>query len=104
LPSSSHPPPLHPFPTRRSSDLGQPAPHRREFLQHGSVAIALHVIRRRQLRETIGAGKEAIEIVEAAVLGIDHHDRLDAVEPSGLDRKSTRLNSSHLVISYAVFC
>src|SRR5256885_14296654 len=27
------------------------------------------------------------------------------VDPSGaLDRKSTRLNSSHLVISYAVFC
>src|SRR2546426_5417930 len=25
-------------------------------------------------------------------------------EPSELDRKSTRLNSSHLVISYAVFC
>src|SRR2546426_8395239 len=25
-------------------------------------------------------------------------------EPTGLDRKSTRLNSSHLVISYAVFC
>src|SRR5688500_20106619 len=24
--------------------------------------------------------------------------------PSTLDRKSTRLNSSHLVISYAVFC
>src|SRR5256885_9937481 len=24
--------------------------------------------------------------------------------PHGLDRKSTRLNSSHLVISYAVFC
>src|SRR2546426_7476976 len=23
---------------------------------------------------------------------------------SGIDRKSTRLNSSHLVISYAVFC
>src|SRR2546426_9295507 len=32
----------------------------------------------------------------------------DTVEPSELktrrDRKSTRLNSSHLVISYAVFC
>src|SRR2546426_4442361 len=27
-----------------------------------------------------------------------------AGEPPGLDRKSTRLNSSHLVISYAVFC
>src|SRR5256885_12462120 len=25
-------------------------------------------------------------------------------EVNGLDRKSTRLNSSHLVISYAVFC
>src|SRR2546426_9043854 len=25
-------------------------------------------------------------------------------KPQGLDRKSTRLNSSHLVISYAVFC
>src|SRR5688500_19496416 len=24
--------------------------------------------------------------------------------PQGVDRKSTRLNSSHLVISYAVFC
>src|SRR5256885_9673188 len=28
----------------------------------------------------------------------------DAALPEGLDRKSTRLNSSHLVISYAVFC
>src|SRR5205814_10484168 len=27
-----------------------------------------------------------------------------AVDQSGLDRKSTRLNSSHLGISYAVFC
>src|SRR5256885_16991615 len=28
----------------------------------------------------------------------EHHERVSA------DRKSTRLNSSHLVISYAVFC
>src|SRR6266446_8889755 len=28
----------------------------------------------------------------------------EAVCPSRQDRKSTRLNSSHLVISYAVFC
>src|SRR5256885_9055208 len=28
----------------------------------------------------------------------------DQWESSSLDRKSTRLNSSHLVISYAVFC
>src|SRR5256885_11132178 len=29
---------------------------------------------------------------------------LEASALDGLDRKSTRLNSSHLVISYAVFC
>src|SRR5438552_11361795 len=33
------------------------------------------------------------------------HDRLvGAVEPTSGDRKSTRLNSSHQIISYAVFC
>src|SRR3990170_4608713 len=29
---------------------------------------------------------------------------LHLVEPAKLDRKSTRLNSSHQIISYAVFC
>src|SRR5205807_4977173 len=32
------------------------------------------------------------------------HAELRARHALGLDRKSTRLNSSHLVISYAVFC
>src|SRR5436309_7119154 len=32
----------------------------------------------------------------------DHHDRLAEVDRE--DRKSTRLNSSHVKISYAVFC
>src|SRR2546427_8060482 len=32
-----------------------------------------------------------------------YHRRLDAADPP-LDRKSTRLNSSHSQISYAVFC
>src|SRR2546426_3862096 len=31
-------------------------------------------------------------------------DKEEIVPASSLDRKSTRLNSSHLVISYAVFC
>src|SRR5436190_12849871 len=30
--------------------------------------------------------------------------RLAGFNPDGIDRKSTRLNSSHTVISYAVFC
>src|SRR3989454_3742520 len=35
------------------------------------------------------------------------HDEKDfrmVCQSAGIDRKSTRLNSSHLVISYAVFC
>src|SRR5256885_11151364 len=35
------------------------------------------------------------------ILAVLHHEEL---ERDALDRKSTRLNSSHLVISYAVFC
>src|SRR2546426_6121260 len=37
---------------------------------------------------------------------IGHHDGRGQCEtaPGQRDRKSTRLNSSHLVISYAVFC
>src|SRR5205807_9539203 len=34
---------------------------------------------------------------------VEHH-RYEAAQHQEQDRKSTRLNSSHLVISYAVFC
>src|SRR5436853_2322022 len=34
----------------------------------------------------------------------DIHGNLHALEAVDVDRKSTRLNSSHLGISYAVFC
>src|SRR2546426_9285470 len=59
---------------------------------------------------------ECLRVTEVAIVGGDHH-ALGGCEPEergrgqiglGLrlvvDRKSTRLNSSHLVISYAVFC
>src|SRR5690606_39406833 len=36
------------------------------------------------------------------VFGVDHDARLHTGTPK--DRKSTRLNSSHVKISYAVFC
>src|SRR5688500_19132381 len=36
--------------------------------------------------------------------GLAHHHGQGVVQLVGQDRKSTRLNSSHLVISYAVFC
>src|ERR1035438_10601382 len=52
------------------------------------------------------SGKEAL-VVEGEVEGsITLHGQRLTVRPNGRirDRKSTRLNSSHLGISYAVFC
>src|SRR5438045_6577686 len=67
---------LHSFPTRRSSDLS--APRTRTRCRPGRARVPLesrHVLDPRTAR----ARRRA-------------------------DRKSTRLNSSHLGISYAVFC
>src|SRR5256885_13936888 len=44
-------------------------------------------------------------MIAAGAAGVHFEDQLAAVKKCGhIDRKSTRLNSSHLVISYAVFC
>src|SRR2546426_4445265 len=44
-------------------------------------------------------------LTEASIQGkVDHLRGLKENVIVGRDRKSTRLNSSHLVISYAVFC
>src|SRR5256885_8550129 len=58
-----------------------------------------------------GVARQAVEVraVEAGE-GFELVQRAGIVEglgihlDGGIDRKSTRLNSSHLVISYAVFC
>src|SRR5205807_8120349 len=49
-----------------------------------------------------GAKPDDVEGIQYAE--IPHGKQNWYVQTSGLDRKSTRLNSSHLVISYAVFC
>src|SRR5690606_41934616 len=72
-------PALRSFPTRRSSDL-----RRERCLDHGAHRL-VHFDRSRRF--------------PLWLLGVDR--RLGAAE---LDRKSTRLNSSHVKISYAVFC
>src|SRR5256885_8865549 len=47
----------------------------------------------------------ALASQSAGITGVSHCARPDAIfSQLILDRKSTRLNSSHLVISYAVFC
>src|SRR5438552_5997723 len=67
-------PHLHSFPTRRSSDLAEP--------DHTALDQPAH---------------------PRAVPGLDHAVAGDRGAPA-TDRKSTRLNSSHQIISYAVLC
>src|SRR5207244_8225713 len=69
---------LHSFPTRRSSDLCMP---QAKFDRGGRAGRA---------PEDRGPGQ--LQSVEQTGVRL------------GLDRKSTRLNSSHQIISYAVFC
>src|SRR5690606_41840440 len=73
---------LHSFPTRRSSDL-QVEDHARLAQAH-EVAVPLDEARHRE---------PALEV-----------DDLRGLPDVARDRKSTRLNSSHVKISYAVFC
>src|SRR5688500_20041903 len=50
--------------------------------------------------------KERLQAFEGVVIARKHGGARETitVRKTSLDRKSTRLNSSHLVISYAVFC
>src|SRR5690606_42078596 len=89
------PRPCPSFPTRRSSDLGREA---------GGDGVS-----------TTDQQPDAllrVAVVGAGVMGRYHATnyatlprvRIVATRSSASDRKSTRLNSSHVKISYAVFC
>src|SRR5207244_13639076 len=75
---------LHSFPTRRSSDL-----------RHLDALVRLEL----DEFERTGADRVLPHLAGRDMAGIDRR-------PAGgeQDRKSTRLNSSHQIISYAVFC
>src|SRR5256885_10404731 len=60
----------------------------------------LHVLTATDMALIVSPGQNEIEQMNSRGLDIVPH-RLRMNES---DRKSTRLNSSHLVISYAVFC
>src|SRR5205814_8643410 len=85
---------LHPFPTRRSSDLLCTAAIAQDGLVHlfgcGHSRMLCEEMTPRQ-----GCFVGWHTLVE---LGLTYHNVIVG------DRKSTRLNSSHLGISYAVFC
>src|SRR5205807_10368004 len=99
---SSYTPPrdLHSFPTRRSSDL--------ERLQMNWMRLTSSVSPILIVLKIIAGGA----FLFLGILFIFDHVRLfeglalASISSAWifLDRKSTRLNSSHLVISYAVFC
>src|SRR5688572_32577906 len=76
---------LHSFPTRRSSDL---------TLTSQRLVARYGMLRRRDQQVYLAAVRN-VEIRQSL---------LQRVLRSGKDRKSTRLNSSHSQISYAVFC
>src|SRR5688500_19807596 len=77
---------LHSFPTRRSSDLGT------DTIQSN---ITWTLATSGQVENLTLTGSA---IIDATGNGLNN------VLTGNSDRKSTRLNSSHLVISYAVFC
>src|SRR5690625_6420639 len=79
-------PNLHSFPTRRSSDLDNMTIAKEEIF--GPVVSAMPF-------------EDLDEVIERAN---DSEYGLAAGLWTEKDRKSTRLNSSHVAISYAVFC
>src|SRR5690606_41811029 len=76
------------FPTRRSSDLDE---NPGEVRRGGARVHDLDPL-------------VASEVVGAASVPVARRIGHDFIEQHLADRKSTRLNSSHVKISYAVFC
>src|SRR5439155_21297681 len=95
LPCSIYPLPPHSFPTRRSSDL------------HPDVRPAERP-RLRRVPDEAGDGvaprPQRLHQVRTDEPGATWCRRCGRGATPSPDRKSTRLNSSHVAISYAVFC
>src|SRR5207244_11094920 len=93
-PTCGRPPDLHSFPTRRSSDLA-PGPRQLVVVQErGRTAPATL---------TIPDHLPALSNLRVAAAQVNR-PTVDVQVNASKDRKSTRLNSSHQIISYAVFC
>src|SRR5207253_9431173 len=89
--------PLHSFPTRRSSDLYILVD---EFQDTNIAQLELLWLLGGEHRNIVAVGDDdqAIYRFRGASFGSF------TIFLQKLDRKSTRLNSSHVAISYAVFC
>src|SRR5207249_11966767 len=93
-----HPAP-HSFPTRRSSDLVQ------EMARGGGLITRDDLARYRvKWRDPIAIGYRGYTIYTMPPPSGGGVTLAEIVNVMEGDRKSTRLNSSHVSISYAVFC
>src|SRR5205807_3586206 len=89
------------FPTRRSSDLNKDLAKRDQRLGAKFLRVGLEIgaqLGLLRLRNRVFEQKLHL-LAQSAT-----DNRVVLIEAEREDRKSTRLNSSHLVISYAVFC
>src|SRR5690606_39867221 len=96
------PPPASP--TRRSSDLGALLRQHLAWLGNGIADFQAEQMR---LAAAAHRAQQTGGFAAGAEGGAEVHHRLGVVADAlvrGQDRKSTRLNSSHVKISYAVFC
>src|SRR5207248_9565053 len=94
--------PLHSFPTRRSSDLDAAVA---DLQAAGQVPAHGQVLAFRPGGDFVGLAR-APGILEDfdAIAGLLALGCAAGIFKALEDRKSTRLNSSHRTISYAVFC
>src|SRR5207248_9894768 len=103
-PCPAPPPTPHPFPTRRSSDLDGKAqlchPRDEAAPPPQVVGVEYPADPDTYFGLTDGTGVQAFVLV-AAREPLPSYAAWKAA--AGIDRKSTRLNSSHRTISYAVF-
>src|SRR5690606_41331183 len=92
-----------PFPTRLSSDLNALASlkHLEHLYLYQTEASAKAVLRLREANPDLHV-VTSMELPEPMDSTPDQGS--DHVKVHGRDRKSTRLNSSHVKSSYAVFC
>src|SRR5690606_40213995 len=87
---------LHSFPTRRSSDLRSVLEQMPRLAQAIAEGMGVTV---GELRVLGQQGQLTSQQVIRAI-----QSQLATLRDEAADRKSTRLNSSHVKISYAVFC
>src|SRR5690606_39744083 len=92
---------LHSFPTRRSSDLGLLSDY--EIGRKGRIAEPLHLPAGASHYQPIG-WDDAFRKIGLTLRSLSSPDEAVFYTSGRTDRKSTRLNSSHVKISYAVFC